>query len=283
MRRNDRTPSTVHRATSARRNCRLRTSGAPRDPASFATTDHDQGPHQVELLFDRERPHVPQRAHRRLQELVDVRLPRRDEVPVRDVPERRQPVDGEALAVDLIVEQQRVDADDREEQQQRGHEAARPPRPERPERDRVRPAPLVDEQARDQEAAEDEEEVDAEEPARRDVGREVVQDHGEHGQAAQPVERAKVREPRSASLTGLIGGGTSRCGGIRLGGRVRPATTGQRRVGDRASVPEGLPAASTRLRGPSGVQTRRSMTWSIARVRIATSSGSIAGNIAIRS
>ena len=46
-------------------------------------------------------------------------------------------VDGEALAVDLVVEQQRVDADDREEQQQRGHEAARPPRPERPERDRV--------------------------------------------------------------------------------------------------------------------------------------------------
>ena len=50
--------------------------------------EHDERPEQVELLFDRERPHVPQR--RRLRELVEVRLPREHEPPVGDVADRRR-------------------------------------------------------------------------------------------------------------------------------------------------------------------------------------------------
>ena len=50
----------------------------PREPQH---PEHDERPDQVELLLDRERPHVPER--RRLGELIEVRLPGEDELPVR--------------------------------------------------------------------------------------------------------------------------------------------------------------------------------------------------------
>ncbi len=64
--------------------------------------------------------------------------------------------------------------------------------PERSEREPPGAFELVDEQARDQEPAEHEEEVDAEEAARRDARREVVQHDREHRDAAQPVESTDV-------------------------------------------------------------------------------------------
>ena len=63
-----------------------------RSPAQHA--EDDQRPDQIELLFDRERPHVPQR--RRCAELIEVRLVREDEPPVGDVEERGQPVGPDA-------------------------------------------------------------------------------------------------------------------------------------------------------------------------------------------
>jgi hypothetical protein len=57
-----------------------------------------------------------------------------------------------------------------------------------------RGVPLAHEQARDEEPAQDEEEVDAEEASWRDVGREVVEDDRQDGEPAEPVERAEVGE-----------------------------------------------------------------------------------------
>src|SRR5205085_174226 len=60
--------------------------------------ERDERPHEIELLFDREGPHVPQWRHFR--EQVEVRLTRRDEAPVRAVEERGQSV--AAQAVELV-------------------------------------------------------------------------------------------------------------------------------------------------------------------------------------
>ena len=135
---------------------------------------------------------MAQRARRDFEELLDVRLAGIDEVPVGDVEERRHAVDGDVVRVDLVQEHHRVDADGGEHHEQRGQQPARASNPERSEREAPGAFELVDEQARDQEPAEHEEQVDAEEAARGDARREVVEDHREHGDAAQPVEGTDV-------------------------------------------------------------------------------------------
>ena len=117
-------------------------------------------------------------------------------MPVGDVGERRETVLRDVFRIDLVADQERVNADCGEDEEQRGKQTARAATPERAQRDAGRSVPLVDEQARDEEAAEDEEQVDAQEPAWSNVRGEVIENHGDDRDTAQPVERAEVGHTR---------------------------------------------------------------------------------------
>ena len=127
-------------------------------------------------------------------------------VPVRDVGERREPVGPDVVELPARQPAPSREGDPDERDEQRGEEAAGPPQPEAPEVDaaaapRVAPrVELEDEQRRDEEAGQDEEQVDAEEPAGQPVGAQVEGDDGRHRQPAQPVQpghRPEVRPRRS--------------------------------------------------------------------------------------
>ena len=104
---------------------------------------------------------------RRRGEEVEVRLARRDEPPVGDVEETREPVEPHFVSWYERHRDPRVDRHEHDHEQQRREQPSDPATPERDQRDRRHPLPLEDEQRRDQEAREDEERVDAEEPALR--------------------------------------------------------------------------------------------------------------------
>ena len=150
--------------------------------------DHRQRPQDVELLLDGEAPEVAQRgevARRR------VPLPHPDLVPVGHVREPGDDVAAE-LAERVATEHRGERREQHERRQQRRQQAARPPEPELAQTDAPRPLVLADQQQGDEVAADDEEHLDAEEPARepRVVG--VVHHHGDDGERPQPVEAREV-------------------------------------------------------------------------------------------
>jgi len=159
--------------------------------------DH-QRPDQIELFFDGQRPHVAKGTRRRVDKLLDVGLARRDEMPVGDIGERRQTILRDVFRIDLAAHEERVGAHRGQHQEQRGKQPPRSAPPERRECDAGGSLPLVDEQTGDEETAEDEEQVDAQEPARRDARGEVVQDDRGDRHASQAVERPEMKEPRRA-------------------------------------------------------------------------------------
>ena len=169
-------------------------------PAPPQQEAHDERPDQVELLLDRERPHVPQR--RRLRELVEVRLPREDEPPVRDVAERGERVGPDAVELTGRREHAGVHHDADHHQEQRGEQPPGAAHPERLQVDASPPRPLGDEQRGDEEAAQHEERVDAEEPADRPRLTGVVEEHGRDREGPDAVERGLVAEaPRRSGPT----------------------------------------------------------------------------------
>ena len=129
---------------------------------------------EVELLLDRERPHVLQRAV--LTGRIEVRAGV-DEVPVGDVRKRRRDVGAKAVALDGCRPDgspgdHRPDGDD-----ERGCETADTPHPE-PENVQAASLDLNEEEPGDDEPAEDEEDVHAEEAG---VGSRRAQVEGNHG------------------------------------------------------------------------------------------------------
>ena len=174
--------------------------------------------------------------------------PDRDEVPVRrgrrpttGRPRRRgAPRPGPATS-------ELVDPDAAEDEEERGEQPPGAAHPERSQRDAPARAPLAHEQARDEEPAQHEEEVDAEEAAGRDVRSEVVEHDGEHRDA-----RAGRRAPGC--------GGTRRAGIPASGrGRRRRRLTGRRGEGDRTplvGVHDGdtLPAGALQRAAPPSHQ-----------------------------
>ena len=153
--------------------------------------DHRR-PHQVELLLDRQRPHV--RQGRRLCRLGEVVRAAHDEVPVGHVEERRERVEPERGEFARGGHEVGVRSDADQDQEEGRQQAARPAHPELPETDGEPPCPLAQQQRGDQEAGQDEEHVDAEEPARRERRPTVVQQHAEHGDGPDPVESRHVAE-----------------------------------------------------------------------------------------
>jgi hypothetical protein len=151
-----------------------------------------QRPHEVELLLERQRPVVLQQ--RRAPEAGEVRVRGEDLVPVVDVEDRGQRVDPELSEIGGEERRHHDHADD-DHGHRGGQQAPSPCAPE-PEQVQRAGAPVLGQQQRcDQVAAEDEEDIDAEEPARqpRDAG--VVQQHAGHRDRPDPVQAGGVAKP----------------------------------------------------------------------------------------
>ena len=155
---------------------------------------HDERPDQVELLLDRQRPHVLQR--RGLRELREVRLAREDETPVRDVPERGERVAADGVDLARRREQRRVGHDAGHHDEQRGQQPSGSPQPEALQVDAPLPVPLRDQQRRDQEAAQHEEGVDAQVAADHPGLARVVEQHRGDREGTDPVQGGLVAEAR---------------------------------------------------------------------------------------
>ena len=178
---------------------------------------HDRRPEQVELLLHRQRPQVQE--HRRAAELVEVGLVGEDEVPVGDVPERRQggPAQPRHLAV---VEDDHVGQDHGHHHEERREQAAGAADPEPHQVDRAGGAPLGEQQRGDQVAADHQEDVDAQEAAGQPARPDVVGDDRRHGDRPQPVHPGHVRQTGSARRPG-----GAHAGAVPVRPEVRAAVT----------------------------------------------------------
>ena len=216
-----------------------------RRPQAGQAPDH-QRPRQVELLLDGERPRVAKdrRRGRRL-EVVRARL---DVAPVGDVEEGGDGVLAEPGEGATRRQQGGVEPGGGDHQQERGQEAAGPARPEPSEVDGAGAAALVEQERRDQQPAQDEEGVDAEEPALGPGHPTVEQQHGDDGDAPDPVERGHVAPPGDAVVTdALVGAGVR----DRLGADQRlPFVAVASGAYEGPSIRDGARAADARRRAP---------------------------------
>ncbi len=193
--------------------------GAPR-PARRADFEHaqdDEGPHQVELLLDRERPGVQQAAtagwtarsrSRRRGWSTSSRRRTRSRGRRRGCGGSPGPSGRTAMH----------DADDGDEQEEGGQEPSGAAGPEPAQPDRPAATPLLDQQGGDQEPGEHEEGVDAVEAAGHRVQTGVEGDDGEHRHGADAVEPADVAQrragPRCVSVRAHAASGPAAPGGV---------------------------------------------------------------------
>ena len=170
----------------------------------------DERPDEVPLLLDRQRPEVLQQ--RRAPQRLEVALAVDDVPPVGDV---EQGGDGVAAqAVEGVGHAQyRPRAHRDQHHVQRGQKPSAPAQPELPAVDSAGSTPLLDHERRDEVAADDEEDVDPEEPSGDPGELEVEQHHGGDGERPHAVESGPV--PHRRSGRGLA----SRSRGRGIGGR----------------------------------------------------------------
>ena len=120
-------------------------------------------------------------------------------------------------------ERARVHDDAHHHEEQRGQQSPGPAHPERPQIDAPSSGPFGDEERRDEEPAQHEERVDAEEPADRPRLTRVVEEHRRHREGTDAVERGLVAEvptlgarasgqPLSPGASRLAAGGARRFG-----------------------------------------------------------------------
>ena len=159
-----------------------------------------------------------------------------DQVPVGHVDRRSEHL--AQMRGELIAERHdRVDGGHGEDQRERRQQAARAADPERAQVDAPLPFELRHQQRRDQEPADDEEHIDAEEPRRQPEHPGVIKHDGCHRERADAVERGQVGHAS---------------GGARVG---HAATSGIRRIASR-----GLLRSATRRcrrRAPCGYRAGR--------------------------
>src|SRR5205085_5950676 len=153
--------------------------------------DEERRPEEIEVLLDRERPQLPEAAllvqdSGREEGVREVENPgdRGQQRPCRVVPRSDA---GRGLG----DEDQQVRRDRHEERRQQPQRASPP---ELPQRDGSRSVPLLEQEGRDEESAQDEEDVDAEEGAVRPAS-EVPGEDEQDRDAADAVERRSVAEP----------------------------------------------------------------------------------------
>ena len=171
-------------------------------PSDRAARDQQKRPDEVKLLLHRERPGVLQRRRRpalrevvrALQRPAPVARPQRcrDRVP--------------AQRSDRIRNEQRARRDHRDDHdERRGQQPPGTACPEPAEVDPSRDYQLVVEQGRDQEAAEDEEDIDADKATRQERDTGVSGEHRQDGKSTDTVERADttIQSHQSAPCIGL--------------------------------------------------------------------------------
>ena len=164
----------------------------------------DQRPEEIELLLDRERPDVPQQRR--------AARPRRSTTPCgrsgTSSRRRRSPASvwPRSSATVSGRKSRRVERDHAHHQEERREEPPGAAQVEPPEPDVVVLAPVAEEQARDQVAADHEEHVDAEEAARHPLHVAVIEQHGD--------DRERPAGRRARGCTRPAGGaaGTTRSG-----------------------------------------------------------------------
>ena len=154
---------------------------------------------------------------RRSVERLEIRDVADDQVPVGHVDGRCQHL-AEMRDELIAKDDDRIDGGDGEDQRERRQQAARAADPERAQVDALLPIELRHQQRRDQEPADHEEHINAEEPGRQPEHPGVVEHHGGHRERADAVERRQVGHAP---------------GGARVG---HAATSGKRRIASRGSV-----------------------------------------------
>ena len=149
----------------------------------------DERPDDVELLLDRERPEVVERARRfEAREVGDVA---EDLLPVVDVEHGGDDGVAELLGLGRPEDGDPGD-DDHQHHEQRRQQAAGAGEPEGPELDPPDPRELREQDVGDQVAREGEEDADAEQPPGRPAEFEMEGDHRQNGYCSQPVEPGHV-------------------------------------------------------------------------------------------
>ena len=160
------------------------------DPPGAAPQDdrHHDRPQQVELLFHREAPQVPERG-----EVTGggVARPHPDLEPVRHVEEASDQVTAH-LAERLRLGDRRPDRQSDHHGEERRQQPSRPTHPERAEVDAPVALALSHEQQRDEIARDHEEHLDTEETAGQPRRIGVVDHHRDHGERAQTIEPRQV-------------------------------------------------------------------------------------------
>ena len=197
-------PASEHQAASAEHRdgassgpSAAQASGGPVSPtrrAELEHAQHDQRPHQVELLLNRQGPGVEE--GRRLGGQREVARAGVNGVPVRDVEDRRERVTEDVRRGQDSGRDGQDDADDGDEQEQRGQEAPGAAGPEASEADRPGARPLLDQQGRDEESGEDEERVDAVEASGHRVEPGVEGDDCQYRKGPDAIEPANAAQPR---------------------------------------------------------------------------------------
>ena len=178
----------------------------PRVPASEPEQrEHEQRrPHEVELLLDRERPEVLDRRGRL--SLLEVVAPERGKMHVGGEERGPDAVGDHVSGAHEVEEMLRRDRRHDEREHGGGQDAARAADVEAHERHAPGLERLRQEQARDQEAGEDEEDVDAHVAARQARDSRVPERHEQNGDGAQALDvrpvphHPNVRRPRSRSV-----------------------------------------------------------------------------------
>ncbi len=152
--------------------------------------DHHQWPEEVVLLLDRERPQVAERNER----LVGrVPLSDRDLVPVADVEDAAGEV-APGASHRRSPEQGHEHCHPGEHHEQGRQQPAEPASPELAEVDPTSTFVLADQEQGDEVAADDEEHLDAEEPAGEPCVVGVIDHHRHHGERPHPVEPRQIRQ-----------------------------------------------------------------------------------------
>ncbi len=173
-------------------------------PATEAQEHEDhRWPHDVELLLDRQRPHVLE--GRGLGRLGEVVRPGQDEVPVGHVEQRRQGVETKPGELARRRQEPGVEGHPDQQDEEGRQQAAGPAGPEAAQGDAEGPPPLPHQQRRDEEPREDEEDVHPEEAAGEDGQAAVVAHHPEDGdrtQALEPGDEAEADRPAAPRPAG---------------------------------------------------------------------------------
>ena len=220
--------------------------GQPRTARSGVAGDEGghHGHHQVELLLDGQRPVVLH--HAGLLVVLAVRRALGDEVPVGHVRGGRGHVAGQRPQLVRVADRGRHRHRHDQSGQRCGHEAPEAAAPEPPEADATAGARLGHQQRRDEVPGEHEEDGDAEVATRQQRRLEVVDDHGGHGEAPEPVEApqpAAGRAPR-------VAGGRRRAGVAVTGDAPAPRPPRRPRPSARRDPP-GSPAPPPQDARPS--------------------------------